>query len=108
MSSDRSGLQDDRLEIPAAKMLVVGNAGFIRNDFLAGPGGQVANLDFALSGLNWLLDRHRLTGVVPKTPVEFTLTLGPEQLGAIALYTMIVIPAAVALLGLLVWWRRRA
>jgi len=107
MSSDRSGLQDDRLEIPAAKMLVVGNAGFLRNDFLAGPGGQAANLDFALSGLNWLLDRHRLTGVVPKTPVEFTLTLGPEQLGTIALYTMIVIPGAVAVLGLLVWWRRR-
>lgn len=107
LSSDRSGIKDDRLEIPAAKMLVVGSDRFIWDSFLAGPGGQGANLDFVMSGLNWLLDRHRLTGVVPKTPREFTLTLGPDQLGTMALYTMVVIPGVVALLGLLVWWRRR-
>jgi hypothetical protein len=107
LSSDRSGLKDDRLEIPAAKMIIVGNDRFIWDSFLAGPGGQGANLDFVMSGLNWLLDRHRLTGVVPKTPREFTLTLAPDQLGTIALYTMVVIPGVVALLGLVVWWRRR-
>ena len=107
LSADRSGLQDERLEIPSAKMIVVGNDRFMWDSFLAGPGGQGANLDFVMSGLNWLLDRHRLTGVVPKAPREFTLALSPDQLGTIALYTMVVIPGAVALLGVLVWWRRR-
>lgn len=106
-SASRGGVVRDEVEIPAAKLVAVGNSLFLLDEFIAGPQGNVANLDFVMSSLNWLLDRQRLTGVVPRTPSEFRLALSNEQLGQIALYTMVVMPGVVALLGLLVWWKRR-
>jgi hypothetical protein len=106
-SASRGGVMIEGVEIPAAKMVAVGNTRFLLDEFIAGPQGNVANLDFIMSSLNWLLDRQRLTGVVPKTPTEFRLALSNDQLGQIALYTMVVIPGLAALLGLLVWWKRR-
>lgn len=107
-AATRGGLSGGGVEIPAAKMIVAGNDRFLYDSFLAGPGGQGGNLDFGISALNWLLDRHRLTGVAPKTPREFAFSLTSEQLSSLALYTMIVMPGAAALLGLVVWLRRRA
>jgi len=106
-SSDRGGIGDDRVDIQRSKMITVGSSRFVLDEFVAGPGGGVANLDFVISGLNWLLDRNRLTGVVAKAPVEFKLTLTNTQLGQVAFYTMVVIPGTAALLGILVWWMRR-
>jgi hypothetical protein len=39
---------------------------------------------------------------------NFSLNLTDRQLGEIAVYTMIVIPGAAALLGIIAWWRRRS
>lgn len=107
-AATRGGLSEGGLEIPAAKMIAIGNDRFLFDSFLAGPGGQGGNLDFAISGLNWLLDRHRLTGVAPKVPREFAFALTSEQLSSLAFFTMILIPGCAAFLGLIVWWRRRA
>lgn len=106
-SSDRSGVQDDRIELQAGKMIVVGSSRFLYDDIISGTTGDVANLDFVISGLNWMIDRNRLTGVLPKAPAEFRLSLTNAQLANLSLYTMVVIPGTVALLGLLVWWVRR-
>lgn len=107
-SSARGGIRDDRVEIQTSKMIVVGNTKFVYDEFIGGSKGNVANLDFLMSGLNWMLDRNKLTGMVPKVPREFKLSLTNEQLASIALYTMVLIPGGVALFGLFVWWRRRA
>jgi len=104
---ERAGIRDERVEVPAAKMVVVGNALFATNTGLSGPDGSVANLDFLMSSLNWLMDRSKLTGVVPKPPREFVFALSDAQVGRISLFTMILIPGGAALLGVLVWWRRR-
>jgi ABC-type uncharacterized transport system involved in gliding motility auxiliary subunit len=69
---------------------------------------QKQSLDFLLSASNWLLDRNRLTGVMPKAVTNFTLNLSDAQLRSIVFYTMIVMPGFVALLGFVVWLRRRA
>ncbi|MFV0417032.1 MAG: Gldg family protein [Chthoniobacterales bacterium] len=103
----RSGIQDQRVEVDAAKMIVVGNSLFATNDGLGGPNGSAANLDFLVSGLNWLMDRSKLTGIAPKAPREFLFSLSDQQISQISLYTMIVIPGAAGFLGLLVWLRRR-
>ncbi len=67
-----------------------------------------ANLDFVLSAVNWMVDRATLTGITPKVVRRFTLSLTPAQVDRLGFYVMVVIPGVVALLGLVVAWRRRA
>lgn len=108
MAAELGSIGDDRVEIQSAKMVVVGTLRFALDDHLGGPEGGVANLDFLVSSMNWLLDRNRLTGIVAKAPGEFRLALSDAQLQQIALYTLVLIPAAAALLGLVVWLQRRS
>jgi len=88
--------------VNSSRMIVVGNF-----DFLSGEGLTQVNLDFALSGLNWLLDRQELTGISPKVANMFTLNLTEPQTSRLLLLVVIVIPGFTALAGLLVIWRRR-
>jgi len=107
-SSERGGIKDDRVEIQAAKMIVVGNSSFALDDSLSGQNApRAANLDFLVSGVNWLMDRSRLTGIVPKAASQFRLSLTDAQIRRIALFTMLIIPGTAGLLGLLIWLRRR-
>jgi hypothetical protein len=108
MAAELGSIGDDRVEIQNSKMVVVGSMRFALDENLGGAEGGVANLDFLVSSLNWLLDRNRLTGIVAKPPGEFRLALSEGQLQRIALYTMVLIPGAAALLGVVVWFRRRS
>lgn len=107
-SSERGGIKDDRVEIQAAKMVVIGNSNFALDDSLSGQNApRVANLDFLVSGVNWLMDRSRMTGIVPKDASQFRLSLTDAQIRQIALFTLLIIPGSAGLLGLLIWLRRR-
>ena len=101
--TDLGGVRDDRLALGASRMVVVGNCEFLKDKFLAGTG-----LDFFSSAVNTLIDRTRLTGTTPKTKEFFTLNLDDQQLRFLALWTMLVIPFAAAILGIFILWRRRS
>ena len=101
--TDLGGVHDDRLALGASRMVVVGNCEFLKDKYLAETG-----LDFFSSAMNTLIDRTRLTGTTPKTKEFFTLNLDDQQLRFLALWTMLVIPMAAALLGIIVLWRRRS
>jgi hypothetical protein len=81
----------------------VGSSDFLKDKFLAGTG-----LDFFSSSINTLVDRTRLTGTTPKTKEFFTLNLDTIQLQFLALWTMMVVPLAAALIGGAILWRRRS
>lgn len=100
--SEKGGVTDNKVDVGSARLVVVGNCEFAADGVVTGP-----NLDFALSALNWLLDRGYLAGIAPKTVRAFNLNLTDLETARIALYTMVVIPAAAALAGVVVWWRRR-
>jgi hypothetical protein len=100
--AERGGVTDEKVELAAARLIVVGNCEFAVDGSITGP-----NLDFLLGSLNWMLDRGHLARVAPKTVRAFNLNLTDTETGRIALYTLIAIPAAAALAGLFVWWRRR-
>lgn len=102
-SADRGGVEDDRVEVQTSKLIVVGSSQFAC-DASATPQG----FDFLLSAVNSLLDRNRLTGVIPKTVANFALNLTDAQLGRLALFTMVILPGLAALIGLVVWWKRRS
>jgi hypothetical protein len=101
---ERGKIDDPRVDVRGARMLVVGNSDFISSDALM----QVEpNVDFVINTLNWLLDRDDLAGIAPKVVKNFSLNLTDVQIGNIALLTMLVIPAGIGLLGLLAYVRRR-
>lgn len=102
-SADRDGVEDDRVEVQTSRLIVVGSSQFAF-DASATPQG----LDFLLSSINSLLDRGKqLSGVTAKSVTHFALNLTDDQLGRIAMFTMVVLPGFSALIGILVWWRRR-
>ena len=102
LAAARGGVKDERVEVETAKLIAVGSCEFVLDAALNQQG-----LDFLLSSMNWLLDRGQLTGVMPKTVKHFSLRLSDAQLGSMALYTMVIMPAIAALAGMVVWWRRR-
>ena len=66
------------------------------------------NRDFAVSAVNWLLDRSYLVGGIGPRPVEkhkWNLTDG--QLRAAYIILLGIIPGSILGLGILVWYRRR-
>jgi hypothetical protein len=65
------------------------------------------NLDFFMGALNWLLQREQLIAVAPKTPEEFSLAMSPTQVRTVYFLTIGGLPLAVAIVGIVVWMRRR-
>jgi ABC-type uncharacterized transport system involved in gliding motility auxiliary subunit len=90
------------LEREGMRMVVIGSSRFIRNGGLMG-----SNMDLFMNCLNWLLRRQELIGIAPKIPQEFTYRLNAFQVRSIFVTEVIVIPWSIAVLGLLVWMRRR-
>ncbi len=105
-SAEKGGVRDERVDIATSRMVVVGNSAFVQDAALTSANAQ-GNLDFMGSVINRLLERSKLTGVAPRPVTNFTLSLTDKQLRSIALYVIVLIPAAAALLGLVMGFRRR-
>lgn len=102
-SVEQGAVGDQRVKVPSARMIVNGNARFIRADALAD-----ANANFFIASLNWLLAREQLIGIAPKEVKKYTLNLPPEQEQTIFWVSVLAVPGFFALVGVLVWWRRRS
>jgi len=65
-------------------------------------------LDFISGALNWLLSREQLIGIAPKVPQTLVFTLNDDALRNLRWLVLVPLPLTPAVLGFLVWWRRRA
>lgn len=89
--------------IRGGRMVAVGNANFIANGRIS----YFGNLTFGLSAINWLVDSDTQLNI-PARPIEkFQLNLSTEQLLHLRYSLLFGLPAAAALLGLIVYWTRR-
>ena len=104
-SVEKGGSNDQRVQINSARLIVVANSTFVHDDALT-QGQQ--GLDFVSASLNWLLSREQLIGIAPKIPQVLTFTLDERELRHLRWIILVLIPLAPALIGLFVWWRRRA
>jgi hypothetical protein len=86
-------------------MVVVSNATFIQDNALTQ--GQQA-LDFISGSVNWLLSREQFIGIAPKVAKPLTFSIGEDALGNVRWIILVLIPLIPAVLGVLVWWQRRA
>ena len=97
-------LHDGRLA-STARLVVVGNSTFIQNSALT---QDQQGLDFVSASLNWLLSREQMIGIAPKIPQTLTFSLDEQSLRKLRWGVLALLPLIPALLGLIVWWRRRA
>lgn len=100
---EQGGIGDKRVKVNSSRLLVVGNSTFATDNALT-----PANLDFLLNTINWMSDRDDLIGIAPKPVKEFSLNLTEDQISRMTMLVMGAIPGLAAILGLLVWWRRRS
>ena len=104
-SVEKGGSADERVQINSARLIVVANSTFIEDNALT---QDQQGLDFISASINWLLNREQLIGIAPKIPQTLTFSLNEDALRNLLWVILVLIPAVPALLGLLVWWRRRA
>ncbi len=90
-------------QIKPVRLVVFGDSGFLANSALIG-----GNPDLFQNALNWLLDRKELMAIAPKAVAEYRLVLEASQLRLLGWIVIGGLPALIALLGIVVWLRRRA
>jgi ABC-2 type transport system permease protein len=103
---EKGGVEDNRVKLDTSRMIVIGNADLLSAN--ANRFSEGLTIDFTMNALNWLLDREEMAGIPPKEKNNSTFSLDDKKLQQISLGVMVLIPGIVALLGLTVWWRRRA
>ena len=94
---------DERFANDTGRMIVISNS-----DFLQAERARQTNLDFLASATNWLVGRDSLTGEAPRNLRLYRLPLLPAQVTFINRINLLVIPAALLLIGLMTWAGRRA
>ena len=86
------------------RIVVVGSGAFLANAY-AGNGG---NLDLGINMINWLAREEHLITTQPRATLDSAITLSKTQLSVISIGFVIVLPLLLAVIGGVLWWRRRA
>jgi ABC-2 type transport system permease protein len=105
VSIEKGGSADERVQTNSSRMVVVSNAMFIQD--VAIRQDQQA-LDFISGAVNWLVNREQLIGIAPKVPQTLIFSLDENALRNLRWLILLFLPLVPAVLGIVVWWRRRA
>jgi hypothetical protein len=104
-SIEKGASGDQRVKVSSARMVLVSNATFVQDNALT---QAQQGLDFVSGSVNWLLSREQMIGIAPKVPTALTFSLDEKALSSIRWIILVLMPLAPALLGMAVWWKRRA
>jgi ABC-type uncharacterized transport system involved in gliding motility auxiliary subunit len=85
------------------RFVVVGSSSWPANSFINFNG----NGDLALNAMNWLSSDEDLISIRPKEQENRNVTMTRAQFNWVRLSTQFLLPGALLLTGLSVWWRRR-
>jgi ABC-type uncharacterized transport system involved in gliding motility auxiliary subunit len=85
------------------RVVVVGNGSFLSNTYL----GNAGNLQLGVAMVNWLTAEDTLVAIDPRPAPDARLEIGQMTLYAIALGFLLVLPLSFAVIGAMIWWRRR-
>ncbi len=90
------------VQIRPTRMVVMGDSSFISNGAMTG-----GDVDLFMSALNWLIEREDMMAIGPRTIDHARLILSRVELMKLFWFTAAGLPGCAALLGLMVWLRRR-
>ncbi|HEY4302729.1 MAG TPA: GldG family protein [Candidatus Didemnitutus sp.] len=91
------------LSVRGGRLAVFGTADLVTNNRIINYG----NLNLFLSTVNWCVDRDTQVNIPARAIERFQLALSQEELGRLRLGLLLIMPGAVAVLGLLVYLTRR-
>lgn len=89
----------------STRIVAIGDSDFAVSPLFSALG--TSGGDFFLNAVNWLAEEEALVNIRPKEPEENTIYLQANQARFIFLTTVLIIPVAVLLSGVVVWWKRR-
>ena len=88
---------------PGFRIVVFGDSDFMADYEISNAG----NLILAMNAINWLAAREQSLGIPPREVEQVSLFLSQRQMRTILLVTLLAMPGAAIILGVLVWRRRR-
>ncbi len=100
-STDDASAEEETM--PKAKVVVIGDSDFIDNRYIT----KVFNGDFFLNTMNWLAGEEAMISIRPKAPRGSRVAMTPQQTRDIFYLSVLILPEALLLLGLGIWWQRR-
>lgn len=103
LSLEEASATEEGAPAEPARIVVVGDADFASNQLI----GAYVNRDFFLNTLNWLLGDVESISIRPKSGVASRLQMTTEDFLGLRYAALFVLPETIAVLGVIVWWRRR-
>jgi ABC-type uncharacterized transport system involved in gliding motility auxiliary subunit len=103
VSGSSPGNGEAPAEAPGSRIVVYGDSDFMADYEISNAG----NLILAMNTINWLAAREQSLGIPPREVEQVSLFLSQQQLRTILLITLLAMPGAAIVLGILVWRRRR-
>jgi ABC-type uncharacterized transport system involved in gliding motility auxiliary subunit len=88
---------------PESRFVTIGDSDFAANYAIRIQGNQ----DLFVNTINWLAQQENLISIRPKPPSDSRLTITANQANAVAIMSLLVIPALVFGTGVYAWWRKR-
>ena len=104
VAAEKGGVSGVAAGRGTTRIVVVGDSNVFKNDTI----DQASNRDFAALCVSWLLDRPQALAIGPKAINEWRVQLAEPQLDQLRWLLLGALPGSVLLLGLVVWYRRRA
>jgi len=86
-----------------SRIVAIGDSDFINNKFIT----ALFNRDFFLNCANWLIEEEELISIRPKERGKSHIFLTPAQADFMYYFVTIILPGAVLLIGIALWWKRR-
>jgi ABC-type uncharacterized transport system involved in gliding motility auxiliary subunit len=90
-------------ETKAPRLVVFGDSDFATNEYIE----NYRNRDLFLNAVNWLAGDDDAIAIRPNVSRASRFDLSTEDYVAIQYFSLFVLPQAIGLLGILVWWGRR-
>lgn len=93
-------------EKPGGRLVVVGDSDFLQSSLLESP--EFANFHLASAWTGWLTQREALIEIPPKKVKGGNIVFTQDDLWALLFRVGVLLPGAALLLGVAVWFNRRA
>ncbi len=65
------------------------------------------NADLLLNAINWLAGEEEYISIRPRATRGSRVTMTPQETRNVFYFSVLILPEALLLFGLAIWWRRR-